>query len=442
MIIFVVFLAIIFIIISSTWLKLHPLVGLLVAALGVGIFAGLPVDKLAETIGKGFGELMTKIGLMVILGCVIGAILDKSGAAIKVADIILNLFGKKYPSFAMAVIGAIVGIPVFCDSGFIILSKLNKIVAKKTNRPLGTIAIALSGGLFATHTLVPPTPGPLSAAGNFNISDSVGLVILVGLVVSIPSLFLSTWFAQKYAKNLAIIEDNELIDSDLDEKNLMPAWKAFMPILLPILLITLASFAKILHLNEGITKWLSFFGSPLISFLLAIFFSYSLFPEKPAEKMLACFKSGIEHCGTTLVLVGAGGAFGAVLKETPLKDMISSWLMANETSGVTFLIIAFLVASFFKTAQGSTTSAMVLTSGILAPLAASVGFTEPFDLTLLVMAVGSGAMAVSHANDAWFWVVSQFTGLTQKDAYQTHTLLTGLQGIVSLAVVCLIYLIF
>ena len=423
-------------------MKLHPLVGLLVAALGVGIFAGLPVDKLAETIGKGFGELMTKIGLMVILGCVIGAILDKSGAAIKVADIILNLFGKKYPSFAMAVIGAIVGIPVFCDSGFIILSKLNKIVAKKTNRPLGTIAIALSGGLFATHTLVPPTPGPLSAAGNFNISDSVGLVILVGLVVSIPSLFLSTWFAQKYAKNLAIIEDNELIDSDLDEKNLMPAWKAFMPILLPILLITVASFAKILHLNEGITKWLSFSGSPLISFLLAIFFSYSLFPEKPAEKMLACFKNGIEHCGTTLVLVGAGGAFGAVLKETPLKNMVSDWLMTNETSGVTFLIIAFLVASFFKTAQGSTTSAMVLTSGILAPLAASVGFTEPLDLTLLVMAVGSGAMAVSHANDAWFWVVSQFTGLTQKDAYRTHTLLTGLQGIVSLAVVCLIYLIF
>ena len=442
MIILVVILAIVFIIISSTWLKLHPLVGLLMAALGVGIFTGLPVDKLAETIGKGFGELMSKIGLMVILGCVIGAILDKSGAAIKVADIILNLFGKKYPAFAMSVIGAVVGIPVFCDSGFIILSKLNKIVAKKTNRPLGTIAIALSGGLFATHTLVPPTPGPLSAAGNLNISDSMGLVILVGLVVSIPSLFLSTWFAQKFAKNLDIMEDEEVVSNDSEEKNTMPAWKAFMPILLPILLITIASFAKILHFPEGITKWLNFFGSPLISFLLAIFFSYSLFPEKPAEKMLACFKSGIEHCGTTLVLVGAGGAFGAVLKETPLKDMVSSWLMTNQTSGVVFLLIAFLVATFFKTAQGSTTSAMVLTSGILAPLAASMGFTEPLDLTLLVMAVGSGAMTVSHANDAWFWVVSQFTGLTQKDAYRTHTLLTGLQGVLSLIVTCLIYLIF
>ena len=441
MIILVVFLAIVFIIVSSTWLKLHPLVGLLLAALGVGIFAGLPIDKLADTIGKGFGELMSKIGLMVILGCVIGAILDKSGAAIKVADIILKLFGEKRPALAMSVIGAIVGIPVFCDSGFIILAKLNKIVAKKTKRPLGTIAIALSGGLFATHTLVPPTPGPLSAAGNLNIANSMGLVILIGIVVSIPSLFLSTWFAQKYAKNLDIIEDNEVDKSEMKDNTLPAAWKAFMPILLPILLITIASFARILHFNETLTKWLNFFGSPLVSFLIAIFFSYTLFPKKPAEKLFACFKSGIEHCGTTLVLVGAGGAFGAVLKETPLKDMVSTWLVAHQTSGVEFLLIAFLVAAFFKTAQGSTTTSMVLTSGILAPLAASMGFAEPLQLTLLVIAIGSGAMTVSHANDAWFWVVSQFTGINQKDAYRTHTVLTGLQGVISLIATCLLYLI-
>lgn len=442
MIILVVFLAIVFIILSSTLFKLHPLIGLLLAALGVGIFAGLPIDKLAETIGKGFGELMSKIGLMVILGCVIGAILDKSGAAIKVADIILKLFGEKYPAFAMSVIGAIVGIPVFCDSGFIILAKLNKIVAKKTKKPLGTIAIALSGGLFATHTLVPPTPGPLSAAGNVGLSHHIGLVILIGLVVSIPSLFVSTWFAQKYAINLAIIEDPEENWSDKHHTTLPAGWKAFMPILLPILLITVASFAKILQLNEGLTKWLNFFGSPLVSFLVAIFFSYSLFPEKPFEKIFACFKSGIEHCGTTLVLVGAGGAFGAVLKETALKDIVSNWLIVNQTSGMVFLLIAFLVAAFFKTAQGSTTTSMVLTSGILAPLLISMGFTNPFDLTLLVMAIGSGAMTVSHANDAWFWVVSQFTGLTQGDAYRTHTILTGLQGIVSIIIVCLIYFLY
>ena len=442
MILFIVLIAIAFIVLSSTVFKIHPLAGLLIAALFVGISAGLPIDKLAETIGKGFGDLMTKIGLMVILGCVIGAILDQSGAAIKVADLIINAFGKKHPTFAMSVIGALVGIPVFCDSGFIILSKLNKIVAHKSKVPLGTIAIGLSGGLFATHTLVPPTPGPLSAAGNLNISDSIGLVILVGLVVSIPSLFVSTWFAKKYAGNLDIIEEKTEHLETSEFKHLPSAWLSFMPILLPIILITLASLAKILHFEENITKWLSFIGSPLISFLLAISLSYFLFLEKPALKLFECFKSGINHSGTTLVLVGAGGAFGAVLKETPLKEMMTDWLMNHQSSGILFLVVGFLIAAFFKTAQGSTTSAMVLTSSILAPLLVSVGFDQPFELTMLLMAIGSGAMVVSHANDAWFWVVSQFTGFSQTDAFKTHTLLTGLQGVVSLITTCLLYIIF
>lgn len=439
MIIWVVLLSIVFIVLSSTVFKLHPLAGLLLAALGVGIFAGLPIDKLAETIGKGFGELMSKIGLMVILGCIIGAILDKSGAAIKVADVILNIFGKKRPAFAMSVIGAIVGIPVFCDSGFIILHKLNRIVAERTGIPLATISLSLSGGLFATHTLVPPTPGPLSAAGNLGIPDSIGLVILIGLVVSVPSLFVSTWFANRYTRHIAVTVDNT--DAPAQDLTLPPAWKAFMPILLPILLITLASSAQIFHFSPVWTKWLGFFGSPLVSFLLAIFFSYSLFPKNAAANMNACFKSGIEHCGTTLVLVGAGGAFGAILKETELKHLVSEWLTRNEMSGVYLLFIAFLIALFFKTAQGSTTSSMVLTTSILAPLLPSLGFTNPVQITLVVMAVGSGAMIVSHANDAWFWVVSQFTGMSATDTYRSHTILTGLQGIASFIVTVILYFI-
>lgn len=439
MIVVIVLLAVVFIVLSSTLLKLHPLLGLLLAAIGVGIFAGLPIEKLAETIGKGFGELMSKIGLMVILGCVIGAILDRSGAAIKVADVILNLFGEKRPALAMSIIGAIVGIPVFCDSGFIILHKLNQIVAKRTGIGLPVVALSLSGGLFAMHTLVPPTPGPLSAAGNLGIADSVGIVIMLGLLISIPSLFLSTWFAKKYAKGIAVSEEYSVENVVLENRVLPPAWKAFMPIVLPILLITLASLAKILHFQEDVASWLGFLGSPLVSFLCAIFFSYTLFPSDAASNMTACFKSGIEHCGTTLVLVGAGGAFGAILKETSLKEMVSEWLLHNEMSGGYLLLIAFSIAAFFKTAQGSTTSAMVLTTSILAPLLASLGFVTPIQISFVVMAVGSGAMVVSHTNDAWFWVVSQFTGISAKDAYRTHTVLTGLQGVVSLVVTVLLY---
>lgn len=441
MLFFVVFLAIAFIIIASSYWKLHPLASLLLSAIFVGIMSGLPIEKIADIIGKGFGDLMTKIGLMVILGCIIGAILDKSGAAIRVADIILQIFGKKYPIFAMSCIGALVGIPVFCDSGFIILSKLNKIVAQKTKIPLASIAIALSGGLFATHTLVPPTPGPLSAAANFNL-DAIGLLILVGIIVSIPSLFLSTWFAMNFTKHIET-ESDELtqdVESNYhDEK--ISGWKAFMPILLPIVLITNASFVKVFNLfNEDIRHIFTFLGSPLISFLLSITYSYFLFREKRGIKMFECFKNGIEHSGTTLVLVGAGGAFGAILKETTLKESISEWLITHPTSGISFLVMAFLVAAFFKTAQGSTTTSMVLTSAILFPLLESVGFTSNYELVLAVMAIGSGAMAVSHANDAWFWVVSRFSGISPRDAYRSHTLLTGLQGLISLLTTCLLWL--
>ncbi len=441
MLFFVVFISIAFIIFASSYWKLHPLAGLLVAAIFVGMSAGLPIEKIADIIGKGFGDLMTKIGLMVVLGCVIGAILDKSGAAIRVADIILKIFGKKYPIFAMSCIGALVGIPVFCDSGFIILAKLNKIVAEKTKIPLASIAIALSGGLFATHTLVPPTPGPLSAAANFNL-DAIGLLILIGIIVSIPSLFLSTWFAIKFTSDIKTESEEIIITSDYESsERQIKGWKAFMPILLPILLITLASFVKVFHLFDEETRHLfSFLGSPLISFLLSIGYSYFLFSKNRNIQMFECFKNGIEHSGTTLVLVGAGGAFGAILKETSLKESISAWLSNHPTTGLSFLLVAFLVAAFFKTAQGSTTTSMVLTSAILFPLLENVGFRSDYELVLGVMAIGSGAMVVSHANDAWFWVVSRFSGISPRDAYRSHTLLSGLQGICSFLITCLLYL--
>lgn len=441
MIIVIVFLAIAFIVLSSTVLKLHPLVGLLLAALGVGIAAGLPIDKLADTIGKGFGDLMSKIGIMVILGCVIGAILDRSGAAAKVADVILKLFGEKRPALAMSIIGAIVGIPVFCDSGFIILHKLNRIVAERTGRSVGTIALALSGGLFATHTLVPPTPGPISAAGNLGIPHSIGIIILLGLVISIPNLFVSAWFAEKFGDKVVAIKSDELFSHDNENVILPPGWKAFMPILLPILLITIASIAHLIQLPASVSSILFFLGSPLVSFLIAIFFSFSLFPTNASEQIITCFKEGINDCGTTLVLVGAGGAFGAILKETELKNLVSDWLSHNEVSGITMLMVAFLIAAFFKTAQGSTTTSMVLTTSILAPLLGSMGFVDPLAIGLMVMAVGSGAMTVSHSNDAWFWVVSQFTGITPTSTYKTHTVLTGLQGLVSISMTLLLYLI-
>ncbi|GAB3506751.1 GntP family permease [Spirosoma knui] len=437
-----VLIAILFIVVSSTVFKLHPLLALLLAAFGVGLAAGMPPAQIADTIGKGFGELMTKIGLMVILGCIIGAILDRSGAALTVADTILRVFGNKQPALAMSVIGAIVGIPVFCDSGYIILARLAQVVAERTKTAVATTSLALAGGLFATHTLVPPTPGPVSAAGNLGITESLGLVIGIGLVVSLPNVLLSQWFGRRFGAAIVVQQESHLKPVPKIEQP--STGLAFSPIAIPILLITLASIVKTLfpEATTGVVAAFITLGNPLVALLLAVFWSYLLFPHNRAEQLLTCVREGVAHCGPTLVLVGAGGAFGAVLKATPLTALVSGWLQQSQVSGLGFLVLAFGISAFFKTAQGSTTSAMVLTTSMLAPLLTAVGFTQPLDVTLVVMAVGSGAMVVSHSNDAYFWVVSQFSGIAPADAYRSLTVLTALQGLVSLLTTLLLYVIF
>jgi len=434
-----VFLAIAFIVVSSAVFKLHPLIALLLASLGVGLVAGLPIDHLAELIGKGFGELMAKIGLMVVLGCIIGAVLDRSGAALQVAEAVLRLFGTQRPATAMAIIGAIVGIPVFCDSGFIILAKLGKVVARRTQTSVAASCLSLGGGLFATHTLVPPTPGPIAAAGNLGVASSLGLVIVFGLLVSLPNVLLCQWFARRVGATIHTPDDEARPKAASTQLVLPSTAQSLAPILIPIVLITLASLKDFMPLPPALNTLLSFLGSSLIALLLAVFYSYRLFPAQPAQRMLECIRQGIEQSGPTLVLVGAGGAFGAVLKATPLADMVSHWMQQERVSGAAFLLLTFGIAAFFKTAQGSTTSAMVLTTSILAPLLSSAGFTSPVEIVLVVMAVGSGALTVSHSNDAYFWVVSQFSGLSANDAYRSHTLMTGLQGLVSLATTLLLY---
>ena len=181
--------SVLFIILGTTKFKMHPFIVLLFASYVAGAMAGLPIDKIASTIATGFGNIMAYIGLVIILGTIIGVILEKSNAAIKLAEIVLKLVGKRYPELAMSIIGYIVSIPVFCDSAFIILSSLKKSLVAKTGKSSVALSIALATGLYATHTFVPPTPGPIAAAGNLGLGDQLGVVILFGLVVAVFAMF-------------------------------------------------------------------------------------------------------------------------------------------------------------------------------------------------------------------------------------------------------------
>ncbi|MGV3585897.1 MAG: GntP family permease [Adhaeribacter sp.] len=437
-------LAVVFIVLSTSVFKIHPFLALLLACFGVGIAVRMPLAEIGTTIGSGFGSLMSSIGLVVVLGSIIGVALERSGAALRIADAVLNLVGPTKPALAMSVIGLIVGIPVFCDSGFILLSGINRALAQRSKLANGSLTIALASGLYTSHTLIPPTPGPIAAAGNLGASEHLGTVILVGLAISIPVVLVAYIYAIVAAKKLGTVPAAASTTPEANPKTeVIPGLlKSLAPILVPILLISLASITNILAISPAIAAALNFLGSPLIALLFGVGLSIFLLPQWNAGAFSGWVSEGILQAGPILILTGAGGAFGALLKATPVAALVGQWLSSNAASGSFLLIISFIIAALLKTSQGSTTSALVITSSMLAPLLTTIGFDTGLELSLLVMAIGAGAMVVSHANDSYFWVITQFSGLTVKEAYQGFTVVTFLQGLTALAFVLLGYFLF
>lgn len=431
----VLLISVVFIILGTTKLKIHPFITLLLASYIAGMLTGLPAVDIATVISAGFGSIMTSIGIVIIFGTFIGVILEKSGAAIKLAELVLKVVGKRYPALAMSIIGYIVSIPVFCDSGFIILSSVRKSLAAKTGKSPVVLSIALGTGLYATHTFVPPTPGPIAAAGNLGLENQLGLVILAGLIVAVFAM------VSGYFWSIAIGEKHKLSEretADFEEfqydKKLPSATKSLLPIVIPVLLIAIRSIATFPSqpFGEGILfSVFNFAGQPVNALIIGFLSGLFLMPKLNKETLTGWMGEGITAAAPILLITGAGGAFGAILKETHIGETIGS-MLANYHLGI---FLPFIIAAAFKTAQGSTTVAMVATSALIAPLLAGIGLDSTYGRVLTVMATGAGAMTISHVNDSFFWVVTQFTGMDVKTGIKTFTTATFLQGIVTMGVI-------
>ncbi|MER1988813.1 MAG: SLC13 family permease, partial [Solibacillus isronensis] len=209
MLFLIILIGVLFIVFATAKLKLHPFLALLISSFFVGIAAGMPLLTVVESINTGFGGLMTSIGIVIVAGTIIGIILEKSGAAYRMAEVVLRVIGPKRPQLAMSIIGYIVSIPVFCDSGYIILTSLKKALAKRAGVTIASMAVALATGLYATHVLVPPTPGPIAAAGNIGATDYLGTIILMGLIVAIPATIVGYIWATKVASKIRVAADDE-----------------------------------------------------------------------------------------------------------------------------------------------------------------------------------------------------------------------------------------
>jgi GntP family gluconate:H+ symporter len=439
--IFVLIISVLFIILGTTRLKLHPFVVLLLASYLAGALAGLPIENIAGFIARGFGDIMAYIGIVIVLGTIIGTILEKSNAAIKLAELVLKLVGKRYPALAMSLIGYIVSIPVFCDSAYVILSSLKKSLVHQTKKPSVALSIALSTGLYATHTFVPPTPGPIAAAGNLGLDDQLGIVILFGAAVALVALLAGYFWASYAGKKYTTSEDTETSTQNISENIKLPsATKSLLPILLPIVLIALRSIATypVKPFGTGFFfNFLDFTGQPVNALLIGFLLSFLLFPVFNKETLTGWIGDGISAAAPILLITGAGGAFGTILKETQIGETIGNMLAGYQLG----IFLPFIIAAAFKTAQGSSTVALVATSALIAPLLSTIGLDSLNGKVLAVMATGAGAMTISHANDSFFWVVTQFSGMDVKTGYKTHTIATLIQGITAIVFIFMLSLI-
>ena len=398
--------------------KVHVFIALIIASCIIGLAGGMAPTAIAGTITKGFGGTLGGIGIIIGLGVMMGQIFEASGAAERMARVFLKLFGKGREEFAMAVTGYVVSIAIFCDSGFVILSPLARALSKETKKSMVSLSIALAGGLVITHSLVPPTPGPLGVAGTFGID--VGNFLLLGLVVSIPMtlavMFYGKWLGKKIYQ---IPGDKEGewqrppyqkpqydTNGGANAKKLPNAFVSFMPIVLPVVLILLNTVLSALKATGPIATFFFVVGTPifavLIGTLLAIFM---LTRGQSRESVINTLEASIKSAGIIILVTGGGGALGQVIKDAGVGNYIAQGIAATH---IPVILLPFIIATLVRFVQGSGTVAMITAAGITAPIVAASGG----NMVLGALAATVGSLFFSYFNDSFYWVVNRLSGIT------------------------------
>ncbi len=426
-----VLVSIILIIILTTRLKLHAFIALFIVSLLLA-FATLPAGTVIKTIKEGFGSTMASIGFLIILGAIIGITLDKTGGTMSIAGFILSKTGEKRSPAALGLTGFITGLPIFCDSGFIILSGLAKSFSRKSGVALPFMATVLATSLYSVHCLIPPHPGALAATGI--IDANIGYLIIIGVLFAVPgalsAYFWSRWITRR---NGSQNEPDDKQDELPVDRDLPPVLLSFLPIVVPLLLITIKSLAGLFDKSgEGMISRIFYFpGEPVIALFIGVLLSLLLLKKKSIAEMNSLFTDAILKAGPILIITAAGGMFGMVIKSTGIGEIIGKSLAGTSIG----LLVPFLIAVVMKTAQGSSTVAIITTASFIAPMLAMLGLDTEWGRLLTMLAMGSGSMIASHANDSYFWVVTNFSGIKVNDSLKVYTTSTIVMGITVFACV-------
>ncbi|AOP50055.1 GntP family permease [Streptomyces lydicus] len=439
--------------------RLQPFVALLGVSIAVGLAAGLSVTELFGTVQKsdavslietGMGGILGHVAIIIGLGTMLGAILEVSGGAEVLSARLLRLFGEKRAPLAMGMTGLIFGIPVFFDVGIFVLAPLVYAAARKSGKSILLYCMPLLAGLSMTHAFLPPHPGPVAAAGLFKVD--LGWIILMGLVCGIPAVLAAWGYAAWIGKRLFVEVPQDMVEAADEARAAVAAEKPDaheQPVPLgtvlaiigtPLLLILLATFSSIALPRSAGRSVIEFFGHPFVALTIALLMAYYLLGIRRGwsrRSLETVSTASLKPVGNILLVVGAGGIFGAVLKGSGVATALSDTF---HDVGLPVVVLAYLLSLVLRVAQGSATVAIVTTAGIVVPLVEGQGMSQAH-LALIIMAISAGSIFASHVNDGGFWMVAKYFGITERDTLKSWTVLESVLSVAGFAVAALVSLV-
>lgn len=441
--------------------RLQPFVALLTVSIAVGLGSGLSVTELFGTVQKsdavsliesGNGGILGHVAIIIGLGTMLGAILEVSGGAETLSARLISLFGERRAPLATGLTGLIFGIPVFFDVGIFVLAPIVYAAAKRSGKSVVLYAMPLLAGLSMTHAFLPPHPGPVAAAGLLHVD--LGWIILMGLVCGLPAVLAAWGYAAWIGKRIFVEVPADMVEAaeeskaavraelqasgaaDAQEKP-VPLAAVFAIVGTPLVLILLATFSSIALGPSTLRSVLTFFGHPFVALTLALLLAYWLLGVRRGwsrQSLERVSTASLKPIGNILLVVGAGGIFGAVLGGSGVAQAVAD---AFKGAGLPVIALAYLLALLLRVAQGSATVAIVTTAGIVAPLLTSGHYSQAAS-ALVIMAISAGSIFASHVNDGGFWMVSKYFGISERDTLKTWTVLESVLSVAGFAVAAVV----
>ena len=425
--------SVLLIILLSAKYKIHPVISLIIVSFFLGLLLEINAIDILKFIFEGILNSFYGIGLIIFFSCVIGQCLKKSSSLIIFSQILINTFKNKTLS-SLNIIGLFIGSVVFCDSAFLVLSGLTKSISSTATYSLNSLNLSLAGGLYTSHNLIPPTPGPVAILNNFNSIELIGDVILYGFLVSIPATLVSILFASRLVKRKKIKID---YNSNVNYKKII---LPFLVIIVPLLIISVNTLSELIGLNLSYDEVRLIKRFSNANFALLVGAIMSLFLPKVFENKKSIITDSFKDFYPIILLTSAGSAFGNIIKNSELVEILPLFFDSINNSLISVCLICFVIGTILKTSQGSSTSAMIITSSLIFPLISKYNFTN-FDIVMVTLSIGAGSMMISHVNDSYFWIVSKKSEMNLQNSLKYFSIMTVFQSLSTILFISLIILI-